>query len=608
LLESLAPLTYHSWASLGILVVSAVLFLTRWVRLEIVALSIPVALYFSGALPSAADALSGFGNHAVIAIAAVFVLSAGIQESGVAALLSRLMQRMSGSSDNKKLALICVLVAVLSAFMSNAATVAVFLPVVIALSRRTQSPPSRLLMPLGFAAILGGNLTLIGTSSNLLVSDYLMQKTGQGLDMFEFGKVGLPICAAGILYLLTFGCRLLPTRKGGHDALGRMLPERLIQEYGLVSNIARMRVGRASKLIGQNLTEAGLGRDYHLAVVAVSRQTSLADNWFMPGSDFCFQRGDDLYLEGPEVEAWRLAEETRSRMGLPGERQVEKILDHGFALAEVSIPPRSAMIGKSLRKLDFRGKYGLSVLSIWRDGKPTTEDFAELELKPGDALLLSGPLASVRRLESGEDLVLLAKPSDVRNFTKAPLALACLGVALLPPLLGFAPLAVSALLGATLMLLTKCVPIEKAGSFIEWKVLAMIIGTIPLGLALEHHGITESVAIGLVGIAPSLGVAGVLSGLYLLSAGISITSSNAAAAVILSPVAARAAAEIGIDLNNALLAVAFGCSCAFVVPFAHQCNLMVAAPGGYQPKDFFKVGIGLSLVVAVVAIALLSWI
>ncbi|MBT4027951.1 MAG: SLC13 family permease [Planctomycetes bacterium] len=601
-------MTFHAWASLIILVIAAVLFLTRWVRLEVVALSIPVALFLTGALDSASDALAGFGNHAVIAIASIFVLSAGIQESGVAALLSRLIHRFSGSSNFKKLAIICTTVAGLSAFMSNAATVAVFLPVVIALARRSKTSPSHLLMPLGFAAILGGNLTLIGTSSNLLVSDYIMQKTGEGLSMFDFGRIGLPICAAGILYLLTLGRGLLPRidNKTAQQTAGPMLPEQLIQEYGLVGNIARMQIGSASSLLGQSLAEAGLGHDYQLTLVAVSRRAGLGHHWFMPDASFHFQLGDDLYLEGPEIEAWRLAEDTLSRMGLPGERQIEKVLDHGFAFAEVSIPPRSEIIGHSLCELDFRGKYGLNALSVWRDGKAITENFTELELQPADALLLAGPVASVRRIKGEEDFVLLTATNDARDFGKVFLAIGCLSVALLPPLLGIAPLAMSALLGAVLMILTKCLPIERAGLFMEWKVLAMIIGTIPLGIAIEQHGIADLVANNLVSVAPVLGVAGVFTGLYLLAALISITSSNAAAAVILSPIAARAALAMEMDITNALLAVAFGCSCAFVVPFAHQCNLMVAAPGGYRTQDFFRVGAGLSVVVAVVAIALLS--
>ncbi|MDP7063134.1 MAG: SLC13 family permease [Planctomycetota bacterium] len=600
-------MTPHAWITLAIMAIAAVLFITRIVRLEIVAMCIPITLYLTGALPNVPDALSGFGNHAVIAIGAVFVLSAGIEESGVAAWMARGVQRAGGSSESRILALVCSVVAILSAFMSNAATVAVLLPVVISLARRAKIPASRLLMPLGFAAILGGNLTLIGTSSNLLVSDYLMRTTGAGLDMFEFAKVGVPICVVGILFLLTMGRKLVPSHAERRLGPGAVLPEQLVTDYGLVSNIVRLRIGRASDLVGKTLAESGLGRDYKLAVLAVTRRGNFGDKWSMPSPDYIFKRGDELYMEGPEVEAWRLAEESHSRIGLAGEHSVEKFLDHGFALAEVSISSRSHMVGKSLRELDFRGTFGVSVISLWRDGRPVTQEIADLPLQPGDAMLLAGPLNKVHDLERNSDLLMLSRPSETRDFSKAPFALLCLAVALVPPLAFDIPLAMSALLGAVLMIITGAVPADRAGRFMEWRVLAMIVGTIPLGLALERHGVANLVASGFVGIHDHLGVPGVLGGLYLLSAAISITSSNAAAAVIISPVAIMTAQTLGLGVPNTLLAVAFGCSCAFIVPFAHQCNLMVASPGGYKTKDFARVGAGLSLVVAVVTVALLTY-
>jgi di/tricarboxylate transporter len=599
-------MTPHAWITLAIMAIAAVLFITRAVRLEIVAMCIPVSLYVTGALPNAQDVLSGFGNHAVIAIGAVFVLSAGIEESGVAAWLARLVQRAGGSSEGRILAMVCTVVAILSAFMSNAATVAVLLPVVIALARRSKIPASRLLMPLGFAAILGGNLTLIGTSSNLLVSDYLERTTGEGLNMFEFAMIGFPICVAGVLYLLTFGRKLVPSLTERKVGPGSALPEQLVTDYGLVSNIVRLRIGRASDLIGKSLADSGLGRDYKLAVLAVTRRGNFGDKWSMPSPDYCFQRGDEIYMEGPELEAWRLAEETHSRIGLAGEHSVEKFLDHGFALAEVAVSGRSDMIGKSLRELDFRGSFGVSVISLWREGKPVSKELADLPLQPGDAMLLAGPLPKVHEIERASDLLMLSRPQETRDFSKAPFAVLCLGAALLPPLLFGVPLAMSALFGALMMIITGAVPASRAGRFMEWRVLAMIIGTIPLGLALEYHGVASLVADSFVDIHGVLGVPGVLGGLYVISAIISITSSNAAAAVIISPVAIMTAQALDLGVTNTLLAVAFGCSCAFVVPFAHQCNLMVATPGGYQTKDFAKVGAGLSLVVAVVAVGLLT--
>ncbi|MCP4093764.1 MAG: SLC13 family permease [Planctomycetes bacterium] len=600
-------MTPHAWVTLAIMAIAAVLFITRIVRLEIVAMCIPISLYLTGALPNVPDVLSGFGNHAVIAIGAVFVLSAGIEESGVAAWMARGVQRAGGSSESRILALVCSAVAILSAFMSNAATVAVLLPVVISLARRAGIPASRLLMPLGYAAILGGNLTLIGTSSNLLVSDYLMRTTGTGLNMFEFAMVGIPICVVGILYLLTVGRKLVPTHSERRLGPGSVLPEQLVTDYGLVSNIVRLRIGRASDLIGKTLSDSGLGRDYKLAVLAVTRRGNFGDKWSMPSPDYVFKRGDELYMEGPEVEAWRLAEESHSRIGLAGEHSVEKFLDHGFALAEVSISSRSDMVGKSLRELDFRGTFGVSVISLWRDGKPVTHELADLPMQPGDAMLLAGPLNKVHDVERNSDLLMLSRPSETRDFSKAPFALLCLAVALVPPLAFDVPLAMSALLGAVLMIITGAVPADRAGRFMEWRVLAMIVGTIPLGLALERHGVANLVANAFGGIHDVLGVPGVLGGLYLISAVVSITSSNAAAAVIISPVAIMTAQNLGLGVSNTLLAVAFGCSCAFIVPFAHQCNLMVATPGGYRTKDFARVGAGLSLVVAVVAVALLTY-
>lgn len=599
----------HGWAALAILVVAAILFLTRKIRLELVALSIPVALMLTGTITEASVALAGFGNHAVIAIAAVFVLSAGIQESGVAAWLARLVERLGGSSETRILVWVCTVVAILSAFMSNAATVAVMLPVVIAMSRRSGRPASRVLMPLGFAAILGGNLTLIGTSSNLLLSDYLERTTGEPYGMFDFALVGLPICAAGILYLLVFGRRLLPA-DGQVDAaaMGRgAMPEQLLARYELSGQLVRLRVGKDSTLRNQTLAEGGFGKIYRLSAVAMMRPGTFGERWSQPSPDVRLRKGDELYLEGPEVEAWRLAEATRTRIGLAGGKQVERVLDHGFALAEAIVVPRSSMIGSTLRELNFRRAHGLNVLAIWRDKERLEGDPSTQALEAGDTLLLVGPLHKVRNLQGGDDLLMVAAPRDVRDFRKAPLAVLCLAAALMPPLLGWAPLAMSALGGALLMILTGCLPAERAGRYMDWKVLALIVGTLPMGAALEQHGVADIVAQALVEESSVLGPVLVLGGLFLMSALVSITSSNAAAAVILAPVAARAAMALDMPIAKVLLAVSFGCSCAFIVPFAHQCNLMVQGPGGYRTKDFLRVGGGLSLVVAIVAVGMLAY-
>ncbi|KAA3611443.1 MAG: hypothetical protein DWQ01_04955 [Planctomycetota bacterium] len=595
----------HGWVALAILVVAAVLFLTRWLPLELTALGIPVALFLTGTLTDPAEALQGFGNHAVLAIASVFVLGAGLQESGVADLIARAVRRLGGTSETRLLIVISLAIAVLSAFMSNAATVAVLLPAVLALSRRARVPSSRLLMPMGFAAILGGNLTLIGTAPNLLVSDYLAQRQGEGFGMFDFALVGLPIVLFGILYMVVLGRHGLPNGSDGQrDPLH--FSEQLVKDYQMANNLIRIRIGKASKLLGKSLSEAELGRRYGVTVVLVGHPSGMGTRWLAPRPNYRMERGDDLYLEGEDEAIWTLAEEEETRIGLAGKHHVDRVLDHGVALAEISVSPRSSVCGKTLKELDFRGAHGLSVLSIWRDGRARRQGVADMELEVGDALLVAGELSHVRTLIGGNDFIVLAEPGDVRDVSKAPLAVLWLLVAMLPPLLGLAPLAMSALAGALLMAGTGCVSLNQVGRFLEWKVLALIVGTLPLGMALEQHGVADLAASGLVGAAADLGASGVLSALFGLAALVSITSSNAAAAVILSPVAWKAAETIGLPPENALLAVAYGCSCAFLVPFAHQCNLMVVVPGGYRTKDFLLVGSGMSLVVILVAVVMLG--
>ena len=593
----------HGWIALAVLVVAAVLFLTRWVRIELTALAIPVVLFATGTIDDPDVVLMGFGNQAVIAIAAVFFLGAGLQESGVAAWIARTVLQAGGGNELRITLLVCSAVAFLSAFMSNAATVAVLLPAILALTRKADLHPARLLMPLGFAAILGGNLTLIGTASNLLVSSALRQQTGAGFGMFDFALVGLPIVLVGILYLALVGRPMLARIRPREAHHGVHLPEQIAREYGLAHNLIRVRIGKASKLQGKTLAASGIGSRYGLSVVLLERRGSFGTRWTVPEPNLVMEKGDDLYLEGNLEDAWRLAEEEETRIGLSGEHQLERVLDHGVALAEVAVAPRAAVVGQSLRDLDFRLNYGLSVLALWRGGEPITQDLADRKLEVGDALLVAGPSPRVRELGRSDDFLVLFEPAESLDYSKAPMALVCLAVALLPPLLGWAPLALSALGGAVLMIGSGSLSRRGAARAVDWKVLALIVGTLPLGHALDKHGVAQGVAEAMVGAASGLGTPALYAAFFGLAALVSITSSNAAAAVILSPVAVRAAESAGADVRSSLLAVAYGCSCAFLVPFAHQCNLMVMVPGGYRTRDFFLVGSGLSLLVAATAVA-----
>ena len=599
----------HGWVALATLVVATLLFITKWLPVGVTALAIPVILHAAGVLPDAGDALRGFASPAAVAIGAVFVLGTGLRESGVATLLARGIQALAGRSEAGLCLLVMVATAALSAFMSNAAVVAMLLPVVLVLSRRSGVAASRLLMPMAFAAVLGGTITMVGTAANILIADYVLSPAAPAglkpLEVFDFAPVGAAVTVAGILFLAFVGRRML-SREKREDRRRRRLPEDVARSFNLAESLLMFGVKDASRATGRTLSELDLPGTYGMNPLMVRRPGPMGDRWIAPDAGVVLQPGDRLYAQGAESSAWLLAESELLQFGLAGPRAVERILGRGATLAEVAIPPRSSFTGKTLDQEDFTARFGLQVLALWRaDGEEVDEPLAR-PLEVGDNFLVSGAARAVHRLEGQADFTVLTDQSQVEDVTRAPLALGLLLLALLPAVLLGMPLALSALGGALLMVVTGCVTPPALRRAIDWNVLALIVGTLPLGLALERHGVADLVAGGLAQVGARLSVVGVLGILFGLSAVLAVLASNAAAALIVAPIAARAAAAAGVDPGTALLAVAYGCSCAFVLPFA-QWNLMVAVPGGYRTRDYLRVGGWTSLVYAVTAVALLAW-
>ena len=408
----------------------------------------------------------------------------------------------------------------------------------------------------------------------------------------------------GILYTLTIGRRLLPDHPSEDRLREAHLPEELAQSYGLTRNLCRMKVMGASTVAGTTIGGSTIREQYGLSVVLIQRSHGLVSRYLEPKPDLMMKPGDLLYVEGDNEEAWRFAEEEGLQFGLAGPQAIERILGRGQTLAEISIPPRSPVFGRSLRELRFRARFGLNAISLWREGQPI-ENPADIPLETGDALLVSGPTTSVRALAGDPDYIVLTDQSETVDIRRAPLALTLLLVAVVPPILGIVPLAISAIASGLLMILTGCIGLEEARRAIEWKVVFLIAGTLPMGLALEQTGVAATVAHLILGVTSPLGPAATLGGLFFLATAISVTSSNSAAAVILAPIAAQVAARGPVDLEIALFAVAYGCSCAFILPLS-QWNLMVMGPGGYHAKDFLRFGGGLTVVMGATTIAVLS--
>ena len=596
----------HAWIAVGVLAAAMALFISKAIPLWVTALSIPVVLAVSGTvLPN--DALAGFGNGAVIALAGVFILGAGLEATGVATIMGRALERLGGRSEGRIVIVIMVLTAVMSAFLSNAATVAVLLPAVAVLGRRTQIPVSRLMMPLAYAAILGGTLTLIGTTPHLILADWMSERGHGTLGVFEFARIGAPVAALGILYMATIGVRLLPKHRTQDRLRAAQVPEELARSYGFEGTLYRMRVVDQSNIVGKTIGYAEIGSTYHLDVILVFRPSApIAQRYQHPTPDFVIEAEDQLYMEGTTEDAWRFAEEEVVQFGFAGPKALEHILGRGVTLGELTLAPRSNAIGKTLSELDFRKRTGLNVVSIWRRDDVLTAGLATTPMRLGDAFLVSGPPVRLRAMRDDRDFILLGDHVAIGDRSRAPIAALAVGVALLPPLLGWLPLSLSVIAGGLLMVLSGCLSPAQARRAVDWQILFLLIGTIPLGIALDQQGVAAQVASGLLSLKDHLGEPGILAALYLLSAVLSTTSNNAATAVILAPVAAQAASAGGIDLSKAFLAVAYGTSCAFLLPFAHQCNLMVMGPGAYETRDFARVGLGMSLVTAAGTIALLS--
>lgn len=600
-------MSIHEIIAIGTLIAAVVLFITEAIPLAMTALAIPVVLAATGTLESPDQALVGFGNSAVIALAAIFVLGAGLKESGVATLMARGLLRVGGRSELRLVVTIMAAVAVLSAFMSNAATVAVFLPAAAVLARRADIPPSRLMMPLSFAAIVGGTMTVIGTTPNLILAEDMRARTGTALNMFAFVKIGVPVTAAGIVYMAVVGRRLLPAHTGLDRAHQANIPEELSEAYGLSARLYRMRLVDASTIAGKTLREADIDGTWQMKVVLMQRPRGSRMQTLHPTPDLELLSGDEIYAEGKAVDAWRFSDEALVQLGIAEPAAMGQLLEQGVVLAEVTVPPRSEAIGKTFRDLEFRKQFDLSALAVWHRGEAVTTGLADRALALGDAFLVSGTARAVRKLSNDERFIVLTQDTEGEDVRKAPLAIALLVLALIPPLFGWLPLAVSALGSALLMFASKCVSLPAIRGAVDFRILFLIAGTIPLGMALEQHNVAGETAKLILHVQPALGSAGLFSALFLISAVLSTTSNNGAAAVILAPVAWQVSVSSGIPAEKTLMAVAFGTSCAFLLPFAHQCNLMVMGSGGYRTRDFARVGLGMSLVMAASTILALEF-
>jgi di/tricarboxylate transporter len=774
---------------LAILGVAVILFVTERLRVDLIALLVLASLALTG-LVTPAQALSGFSNSAVVTVWAMFILSGGLAQSGVASLIGQQVLRLPGRSEVQLMAVIMLTAAVMSAFMNNVGVAALLLPVVVHIARQTKTPPSRLLLPLAIGSLLGGMTTLIGTPPNILASEALTAFGLEPFGFFDFLPVGIAVMVAGILFMTLVGRRLLPDRHPVQaltsEANGEIDPREL---YGLDERLALITIPDGSPLANRTLAESRIGRALGLTVLGLqrkgrvhmsvrpetllqendsllalgqlerledlstrstlvvedvavaaehllSRDVGLAELEVTSGSpyigrsiaqldvrqnyglnvlairragrprrsnlaDFPLMEGDVLLLQGARPDLDRLGEKAEfgdmrdyslsdesansgyhlqeylliahvpedsvlvgrslleSRLGdtfglialdiirpdhtellptsetelkagdmilLEGNPE-ELLLVRGLqklritrhldrervelesttvGLTEAVLAPRSSLVNKTLRGVHFREKYGLSVLAIWRDGHAMRSNLGTIPLEFGDAFLIYGPHDKIHLLSQEADFVVLRdEDQPMPRLNKAPIAAIIMLAVVASTLAGWVPIAIAAVAGAALMVLSGSLNMDEAYHYIDWRAVFLIACMLPLGIAMEQTGTAQLMAEGMVGLVGDYGQYAILAGLFILTSIASQFMPNPVVTVLMAPIALNTAADMALSPYALMMTVAIAASAAFMSPVGHPANVLVMGPGGYRFNDFVKVGVPLTIVVLIVTMLVL---
>ena len=587
------PVTLEVLLTLGITAGALVLFMLDRLPIEVVGLLVMVVLMVTGVV-TPSEGVSGFASEALVTIAAMFVLSAALVRTGGVDALGRWISRVAGRSGFRLLLVSLAVVVPVSAFVNNTPVVVVMVPVLMGLARDRGIPASRLFMPVSFASQMGGTLTLVGTSTNLLVAGLVLELGMPRIGLFDITPPALVLTVVGVTYLLTVGRRLVPDRDVEAD---------LDERYELGEYLSGLEVAEDSPLTGQTLAESKLREDRGLDVLAVER----GEDWIMlPDGGQTIQPGDRLVVRGKIADIAAAERETGVRISGAGPRlsshELEDEDQRSLRLSEVLVPPRSRVVGRSLEELRFRGSYGVPVVGIRRHGEAVHEPMRTVALESGDILLVRGTADDLRRIHESGDLALLG-PLDLptRRTGKLPIAAAIVGAVVLLSALGVTTILVAALAGVVVAFLAGCVTPEEAYQDVDWQVLVLLGSILPLGIAMQGTGTAEWLAAHFLDVTRVLGPAGVLFAFYLLTSLLTEMISNAAAAVVVTPLAVAMGVSLGTSPMPFVVAVMLAASNSFMTPVGYQTNTFIYGPGGYRFSDFVRVGGPLALLFAVVA-------
>lgn len=598
-----------------LLAVTIVLFASDRLPLDLIAILALLTLMLTRVL-TPAEALDGFSDPIVLIIAGLFVVGGALEQTGVADMMARWLGRVAGTNELRLLVVVMLAAGLLSGFMSSTGTTAVLLPVVVSLARDAGISPSKLLLPLALASLLGGLLTLIGTPPNIVVSNQLAAAGLSPFGFFTFTPIGLLVLLMGIAFMVLVGRHLLPERV--RPTLTPMSQEEtlsvvdLAQMYGLAGNLFRLRIRRSSPLLGRTLAEAGLRSRYGITVIQIQPRAS---KYSLPEPpqpvqpDTVLNAFDILHVQGRPEDVRRLAREQDFAITADDPNHTHALAQE-LGLVEVLLTPRSRLIGHTLSESRFRDRYGVTVLGILRSGQPLREEAATAPLQFADTLLVEGTWERIGLLrEETRDFIVVGQPREmaeaIRPARRALVAVAIMLAMLLLMTFEIVPTVTAVLLAVAALVLTGCLTMEDGYRSINWESVVLIASMLPMATALQKTGGIQFIADALTAALGGMGPLAVLAGLFLLTSLFGQFISNTATAVLVAPIALQAAVGLGVQPHALLMGVAVAASTSFATPVATPVNTLVLGPGGYRFGDYVKTGVTLQLLILAVSLLVL---
>ena len=585
-----------------IILIALVLFISELFPIDVTALLVLGLLLILG-LVSPAESLAGFSNPAVMTIACLFVMSYALQKSHILEYVIISVNKLIDKSRVIGMIAYLFCIGIASAVVNNTAIVAIFMPVTIRLADKYKISPSKVLIPLSYAAILGGTLTLVGTSTNLIVNSILVDTSGGtvSLGMLEFAKFGIIKFVIGLVYIFTIGYKLLPTRVAKSSS---------IEDYSLDGYLTEFRVNENSPLCGKTLLDRKINENYDVIVLDVLRGGEIITSNLRGLS---LQKDDVLFVKGSFDNFQRLKEIENLALLTDEKLTQEELEQENHILAECLVTDNSELIGQTLQDANFRRTFGSFVLAIRREGEVIRRKLAHFILKPFDTLLVYGPKDRISQLASKEGFIVLGKADA--NLDSHPLwwlsivtILCAVGLAIFKVV----PIVVGVILGVIILLLAKVITPNEAYSSIHWQVIIVIAAFLPMGVAIQRTGLDVMIGSGIgsiVNLFPEhLIPYFLLAIIYLITMILTEIASNAATAIIMTPITLTLAASFGFDPKPFIFAVCYAASASFITPVGYQTNLMVYGPGGYRYSDYIKVGLPLGIILWIVSVMVIPMI